>query len=181
MTAVRTPPARRLPAPVAALEQQPELMDAACRDADPELFFPDLGANARQKRTAVPSAKEICYACPAQTACLVLSLTRGELEGIWGGRTPRERRTLMRDTVALRRDVRHRIDALERGIRVPLRANDFLAVVHELTLRGWDTERLAHATGVGPDTVVRARARASLAAAVRDAMEPRNRSEPAAA
>jgi WhiB family redox-sensing transcriptional regulator len=41
---------------------------AACRDADPELFFPvgTAGPALRQ----IEEAKRICRACPAQAPCL---------------------------------------------------------------------------------------------------------------
>jgi hypothetical protein len=42
--------------------------DAACRDADADLFFPvgTMGPALRQ----IDEAKRICPACPAQAACL---------------------------------------------------------------------------------------------------------------
>ncbi len=178
MTAVR-----RLPIPVAALVQPPEIEGAACRHADPDLFFPTRreATDAGREQTEAQTAKSICRSCPARTACLVTSITMGEWEGIWGGHTPSERRALVRDGMAMRRDVSQLVHSLERGIRFPLRPNDFLAVIHELTLRRWSAEKLADALGVRVETVVQARVRARLAAAVLTAMEAPDRSERAAA
>lgn len=69
---------------------------AACRDADPELFFPvsDVGPGARQ----TAQAKEICARCPVQTQCLTFALRNGLDDGIFGGTTARERRVLVRES-----------------------------------------------------------------------------------
>jgi len=67
---------------------------AACRDADPELFFPD-GEN-RYGRAQVKMAKLICRGCPVSVTCLSWALTSGQEAGIWGGLTEDERRSLRR-------------------------------------------------------------------------------------
>ena len=59
--------------------------DRACIGADTELFFvggddPDL----------LEPARERCRRCPVVTACLLYALTH-DVDGIWGGTTPRER------------------------------------------------------------------------------------------
>jgi WhiB family transcriptional regulator, redox-sensing transcriptional regulator len=66
--------------------------DAACRDVDPELFFPisTTGAALRQ----VYEAKRICRGCPAQFQCLAWALEHEVTDGVWGGTTEAERRTL---------------------------------------------------------------------------------------
>jgi WhiB family redox-sensing transcriptional regulator len=68
--------------------------DAACRDADPELFFPvsDLGPGARQ----VAEAKAVCATCPVREACLAFALAEGLDAGVFGGLTDAERRKLRR-------------------------------------------------------------------------------------
>jgi WhiB family transcriptional regulator, redox-sensing transcriptional regulator len=73
---------------------------AACRNADPELFFPEgtLGP----ARQAAAQAQRICFACPVRARCLDWALTNGATYGIWGGRTEEERRAL-RVMVAQRR------------------------------------------------------------------------------
>ncbi|SDW37847.1 WhiB family transcriptional regulator, redox-sensing transcriptional regulator [Amycolatopsis xylanica] len=68
--------------------------NAACRDIDPELFFPvsELGPGARQ----VAQAKAVCGACPVRAKCLDYALDNGLTSGIFGGTTEGERRNLLR-------------------------------------------------------------------------------------
>jgi WhiB family transcriptional regulator, redox-sensing transcriptional regulator len=65
---------------------------AACRGADPELFYPVGTAGPAQQQ--VDAAKAICAHCPVQNACLDWALRVGEAHGVWGGTTPEERRWL---------------------------------------------------------------------------------------
>ncbi|MEV0623876.1 WhiB family transcriptional regulator [Nonomuraea sp. NPDC050404] len=65
---------------------------AACRDADPELFFP-ITWDDRPGR-ADDEARSICRACPVRPACLDWAVRTGEPDGMWGGTTPAERRLL---------------------------------------------------------------------------------------
>ncbi|EID53436.1 WhiB family transcriptional regulator [Saccharomonospora xinjiangensis] len=67
--------------------------DAACRDEDPELFFPvsDMGPGARQ----TARAKAVCARCPVRDQCLRYALENGLDHGIFGGLTERERRDLL--------------------------------------------------------------------------------------
>jgi len=74
--------------------------DAACRDADPELFFPDR--EIRSARTQVKTAKLICRGCPVQATCLSWALDSGQESGIWGGLTEDERHRLRRRSSRLR-------------------------------------------------------------------------------
>ena len=74
--------------------------DAACRDADPELFFPDR--ETRSARTQVKTAKLICRGCPVQVTCLNWALDSGQESGIWGGLTEDERGRLQRRGSRLR-------------------------------------------------------------------------------
>ena len=67
---------------------------AACRDEDPELFFPigtDGPALAQAER-----AKSVCRQCRVIEQCLAWALAAGEDAGIWGGLTAEERRALRR-------------------------------------------------------------------------------------
>jgi len=68
--------------------------DAACRDTDPELFFPisEVGPGARQ----LAAAKEVCAGCPVRAQCLRYALDNGLDHGIFGGTTELERRELTR-------------------------------------------------------------------------------------
>jgi WhiB family transcriptional regulator, redox-sensing transcriptional regulator len=68
-------------------------VDAACRGADPELFFPD--DDIRFTRARVKMAKIICRSCPVSVTCLSWALTSGEEGGIWGGLTENERHRLL--------------------------------------------------------------------------------------
>jgi WhiB family transcriptional regulator, redox-sensing transcriptional regulator len=68
--------------------------DVACRDADPDLFFP-VGTTG-PARGDVDEAKRICRACPAQTQCLSWALDHGVTDGVWGGTTADERRVIRR-------------------------------------------------------------------------------------
>jgi WhiB family transcriptional regulator, redox-sensing transcriptional regulator len=62
---------------------------AACRSADPELFFPvsDSGPSLTQ----AAEAKAICAGCPVRRQCLSFALRTRQVHGIWGGLTERER------------------------------------------------------------------------------------------
>ena len=61
---------------------------AACRSADPELFFPlsESGKSLEQ----IAEAKAICTGCPVRRQCLEFAL-RTRPHGIWGGLTELER------------------------------------------------------------------------------------------
>lgn len=67
---------------------------AACKDEDPELFFPvsDIGPGARQ----TAQAKGVCARCPVRAECLAYALETGLDSGIFGGATERDRRRLKR-------------------------------------------------------------------------------------
>jgi WhiB family redox-sensing transcriptional regulator len=67
-------------------------MRAACRTADPELFFPE--GTSGPALEAVGRAKSICRECPVRARCLDWALTHNAAFGIWGGRTEGERRAL---------------------------------------------------------------------------------------
>ena len=67
--------------------------DAACRNEDVELFFPERGV-------ATTAAKEICAPCPVRAECLEHAL-RYEKNGIWGGTSQRERKR-MRQRMGIR-------------------------------------------------------------------------------
>ncbi|HMD92459.1 MAG TPA: WhiB family transcriptional regulator [Trebonia sp.] len=71
--------------------------DAACQDADPELFFPD--GDMGSARARAKAAKLICRGCPVRATCLSWVLANGQEAGIWGGLTEDERRRLHRRAV----------------------------------------------------------------------------------
>jgi WhiB family redox-sensing transcriptional regulator len=70
---------------------------AACKDEDPELFFPvsEVGPGARQ----VAQAKAVCARCPVREICLGFALDEGLDHGVFGGQTADERRKLTRTRV----------------------------------------------------------------------------------
>ena|SRR5579863_8258127 len=67
---------------------------AACRDAEPEVFFPISATSA--SGDTVARAKAVCAACPVQSQCLSYALRHRQEQGIWGGMTEDERRLLSR-------------------------------------------------------------------------------------
>jgi WhiB family redox-sensing transcriptional regulator len=69
---------------------------AACRSADPELFFPISGSGPAREQAA--EAKAICAICRARRECLAFALRTGQLHGIWGGTTEDERAAARRRT-----------------------------------------------------------------------------------
>lgn len=68
--------------------------DAACRDEDPELFFPlgDTGPALMQ----IEEAKAVCRSCIVVSECLTWAVESGQDSGIWGGMSEMERRSLRR-------------------------------------------------------------------------------------
>ena len=66
---------------------------AVCRDVDPELFFPVAEPGSDVYDAQVGAAKAVCARCPVRAACLEWAL-RSLPDGIAGGLTPDERRTL---------------------------------------------------------------------------------------
>jgi WhiB family transcriptional regulator, redox-sensing transcriptional regulator len=67
---------------------------AACRDEDPELFFP-IGTSGPAV-LQVEQAKAVCRRCHVAEDCLRWALETGQDAGVWGGLSEEERRTLKR-------------------------------------------------------------------------------------
>ncbi|MFF7250015.1 WhiB family transcriptional regulator [Embleya sp. NPDC008237] len=67
---------------------------AACRDEDPELFFP-IG-NTGPALLQIEEAKAVCRRCPVMEICLGWALESGQDAGVWGGLSEDERRALKR-------------------------------------------------------------------------------------
>jgi WhiB family transcriptional regulator, redox-sensing transcriptional regulator len=74
---------------------------AACRDTDPDLFFPvgTTGPAIEQ----IETAKSVCGACHAQAQCLEYALATNQDSGIWGGTSEDERRLLRKQYQARQR------------------------------------------------------------------------------
>jgi WhiB family transcriptional regulator, redox-sensing transcriptional regulator len=62
---------------------------AACRSADPDLFFPISESGPGLKQAA--GAQAICATCRVRRECLAFALQTGQVHGIWGGTTEHER------------------------------------------------------------------------------------------
>ena len=75
---------------------------AACRDTDPDLFFP-VGSTGLALEQ-IESAKIVCQTCDARHACLEFALATNQDSGVWGGTSEEERRQLRRLRVAEQRE-----------------------------------------------------------------------------
>jgi len=67
---------------------------AACRDVDPELFFP-IGKTG-PALVQIEEAKQVCGRCRVREECLRWALDSGQDSGVWGGLSEDERRALKR-------------------------------------------------------------------------------------
>jgi hypothetical protein len=79
--------------------------ERACRDLDPERFFPPDGARFRLSALEVERdrVERLCAGCPVRGECLAGALLRGEIYGSWGGVAQPDYQTLYqlwRSTVA---------------------------------------------------------------------------------
>ncbi len=74
---------------------------AACRDTDPDLFFPvgTTGPAIEQ----ISTAKAVCAECEAQVDCLEFAIATNQDSGIWGGTSEDERRQLRKQQAARQR------------------------------------------------------------------------------
>jgi WhiB family transcriptional regulator, redox-sensing transcriptional regulator len=75
--------------------------EAACRDAEPDLFFP-IGTTGIAL-DQIETAKRLCSACDAKNSCLEFALATNQESGVWGGTTEDERRKLRKQWLAARR------------------------------------------------------------------------------
>jgi WhiB family redox-sensing transcriptional regulator len=75
--------------------------EAACRQTDPDLFFPvgTTGPAVDQ----IEAAKAVCQSCESQPACLEFALATNQESGVWGGTSEEERRKLRKSWLAGRR------------------------------------------------------------------------------
>jgi WhiB family redox-sensing transcriptional regulator len=70
---------------------------AACRSAEPDIFFP-LSSSGRSL-DQIAQAKEICAGCRVRTECLAFALRTNQAHGVWGGLSEEERLSLARDAL----------------------------------------------------------------------------------
>lgn len=73
---------------------------AACRDSDPDLFFPAGSTGAALEE--IRAAKALCAICPVHDRCLAYALATNQDAGIWGGASEEERRELRRQAARKR-------------------------------------------------------------------------------
>ncbi|MHB1487415.1 MAG: WhiB family transcriptional regulator [Acidimicrobiales bacterium] len=74
---------------------------AACRDTDPDLFFPVGSTGLALEQIA--EAKDVCNSCAAQAPCLEFALATNQESGVWGGTSEEERRKLRKAWLARQR------------------------------------------------------------------------------
>ena len=67
---------------------------AACRDTNPDLFFPAGSTGVAVEQ--IEAAKAVCRSCPVQDACLRFAFETNQEAGVWGGTDEDERRRLRR-------------------------------------------------------------------------------------
>jgi WhiB family transcriptional regulator, redox-sensing transcriptional regulator len=74
---------------------------AACRDTDPDLFFP-VGTTG-QAVDQIEAARAVCCCCDVREPCLEFALVTNQESGVWGGTSEEERRKLRKVWLAERR------------------------------------------------------------------------------
>ncbi len=70
-------------------EERPWVVFAACRGADPAIFFPST----REEEVA---AKAFCAVCTVVNECADYALDAREHFGVWGGASEKQRRSMLR-------------------------------------------------------------------------------------
>lgn len=65
---------------------------AACRDMDPELFFPEVGPEGRVSQLPPFEVFRACRRCPVRGDCLKSAMSEVETAGFWGGTSEKDRR-----------------------------------------------------------------------------------------
>jgi len=74
---------------MARLSERDWRLIAACRSADPDLFFPVSSSGKSLEQ--VDEAKAVCARCLVRRQCLAFALLTRQAYGIWGGLTETER------------------------------------------------------------------------------------------
>ena len=88
--------------------------NAACRHADPDLFFP-VGTTG-DAIDDTEAAISLCRRCPVREQCLEFAMVTNQRDGIWGGTSEEDRRRMRSAWVAARR-LREAGDATTRRLR----------------------------------------------------------------
>jgi WhiB family redox-sensing transcriptional regulator len=71
------------------------MAEGKCREVPPAVFFPSDGLG-------VQAAQRICADCSVADACLEYALANRIDHGVWGGRSERERRRILRARRSIR-------------------------------------------------------------------------------
>lgn len=61
------------------------------KEIKPKIFSPPKGSSGSE-------AKKVCDICPVKVDCLEYAIANHENENIWGGKTPTERKRMLRNT-----------------------------------------------------------------------------------
>ena len=95
-------PGREMALTLAQVQGEHWRQRAACRRADPDLFFPVGPAGPALNQ--VTQAKRLCLACTVRRDCLDWAMRNQIQYGIWGGLTEDDRVLLRRTFAALTED-----------------------------------------------------------------------------
>lgn len=68
--------------------------EAACKDADLNIFFPD-NSDKTAIKTGEVYAKNYCRKCTVAAECLMYAIDNEEIYGVWGSFAPKERTTII--------------------------------------------------------------------------------------
>lgn len=66
---------------------------ANCRGVPQHTFYPEHGQS-------TAAAKAVCAECPVSVECLAWALDHGEMHGVWGGASERERKSMRKNWTA---------------------------------------------------------------------------------
>jgi WhiB family transcriptional regulator, redox-sensing transcriptional regulator len=80
---------RRLPGSESMQMDTTWMSEGKCRELSPTVFFPSDGIG-------VQAAQRICAECSVAEACLQYALDERVDHGVWGGKSERERRRILR-------------------------------------------------------------------------------------
>jgi WhiB family redox-sensing transcriptional regulator len=68
---------------------------AACKGMNPDIFYPEH-EDGRMPRSYYDDARRICRSCEVSEKCLAEALDNNIVDGMWGGLTPKQRKTYTR-------------------------------------------------------------------------------------
>ena len=86
-------PLPSLPAPISS--NWDWQLNAACRDANTDVFFHPPGEPRRRRQQRISAAKQDCAGCPVIAQCREHALAAVEPYGTWGGLSEDERADLL--------------------------------------------------------------------------------------